>query len=576
LTTNSKTALAAVVAGTLLLSLVSCSSDDGGTAPCENCGFWNLILSGVVREGDGSVDPVNSIPYRYPDGSVDEDRVAFAAKRDSLGNKDLYSHILIAGFEGDTTRFYQITDDAADDFRPAWSPDGQWIAFERYTTGTNETQIFVVDVSDPESPGEPIQMTTREEMPHTNGSPSWSQMEGETWISFCSAPRGLGDSDVGLVAFPGEASLEWVTIDPSDIARQEQEDFGDPEDPGVMTAVFKDLQASSNGTNLVVFQSPDREPVCDIRIVANTEEQEDSSAVAAIYVNEKFSNLYTPFLFSYRPAGLDIRVAVQREDYCVGPTRTIVPEPDVVNTYLMEFVRLRGTLAISGPEGKLIFIDGERQGGETAVGGQFREFTCQMPGEHTIYLAQKTEEPCSNDTTVTVTAGQTTYVTLECPSRLGSPRPLAAPGDRSRKERPPRVLAQGDDNQIWLLDMGENLDLADDVVYLVGGTDLGISAPVLSPDGKYIAYFRGGGTAWELVVADITALVEGSGSATEVRIGLPGSSESFECWRKPEALSWRPLSAGRKVVASMSICRGGELETDYEIWEGDLSSFLPD
>jgi hypothetical protein len=96
----------------------------------------------------------------------------------------------------------------------------------------------------------------------------------------------------------------------------------------------------------------------------------------------------------------------------------------------------------------------------------------------------------------------------------------------------------------------------------------------LSPDSKYVAYFRGSYTSWEIVVADVSMLVSGTGDAELARVGLPGSTEDIECWRKPEKLSWLPLEAGRKIVASLSPCRGGE-PADYSIYIADLEDHLP-
>jgi hypothetical protein len=65
-------------------------------------------------------------------------------------------------------------------------------------------------------------------------------------------------------------------------------------------------------------------------------------------------------------------------------------------------------------------------------------------------------------------------------------------------------------------------------------------------------------------------------AAIETRvIGLPGSAEDIECYRFPERVSWVYDGTGTKVVASLSVCRGGDLAEDYEVWIGDLSDLLP-
>jgi hypothetical protein len=97
--------------------------------------------------------------------------------------------------------------------------------------------------------------------------------------------------------------------------------------------------------------------------------------------------------------------------------------------------------------------------------------------------------------------------------------------------------------------------------------------PVLSPDGRYVAYYRGEYTSWEVVVADIEPLLSGSGPAVLTVVGLPGSSEDVECWRKPEKITWLPVQDSRRILLSLSPCRGGTPE-QYHLWEADLSGFL--
>jgi hypothetical protein len=124
------------------------------------------------------------------------------------------------------------------------------------------------------------------------------------------------------------------------------------------------------------------------------------------------------------------------------------------------------------------------------------------------------------------------------------------------------------------MDLGTDVSPDDDKLYGVEAFDTGSNFPVLSPDGKYIAYFRGNYTSWEVVIADVSPLLDGSGTAEIATVGLPGSTEDIECWRKPEKLSWLPLEAGPKLVASLSPCRGG-VPADYSIYVVDLDGRLP-
>jgi hypothetical protein len=101
----------------------------------------------------------------------------------------------------------------------------------------------------------------------------------------------------------------------------------------------------------------------------------------------------------------------------------------------------------------------------------------------------------------------------------------------------------------------------------------GANYPVISPDGNYVAYFRGEYTSWEIVIADVSGLIAGTGAPIYHVVGLPGSGEDFECWRKPEKISWVPVQNEARIVVSLSPCRGGAPEA-MGIWVADVSQFL--
>jgi hypothetical protein len=109
-------------------------------------------------------------------------------------------------------------------------------------------------------------------------------------------------------------------------------------------------------------------------------------------------------------------------------------------------------------------------------------------------------------------------------------------------------------------------------MYLIDVADVGLYYPTLSGDGKYVAYVRGDGASWDVVVRDVSSIASGA-VGRRVVIGLPGSTEDIECWRAVEKISWLPTGAGRKIAASISVCRSGTPE-QYEVWIADLSGFL--
>ncbi len=558
--------MSALVVGLAILLLVSCG-DDGVTDPdCSNCDFWSKAFS---RHG------------RFPAVSpVDAQLVAFSHKPEGAD----YDNIWVARLQAapDTTTFHRITSDDYMDFNPSWSPDGQMIAFERSIGAGDERQIFVVDVLDLNNPGIPVAITENDglSISYSNSSPSWVEIGGETWISFCNIPVGAGDSDIGIVKYPdpGYPALDtvWVSLDPSQFAAGEN---------NVMSAVFEDQHASGNGTNLIAFSSPDRQQVGDIRVIATSEEQPDTTVVASILINDKDSGQFTPHTFRYRPAGADIQVVIagNLEDYCSNPGDTLLPVPDTLNTFVLDFVHTHGTLAVRTTEPNvsyIVFIDGRDQDERTPQDTtQYVFFECVEAGTHVVETKDVYGSLCGSDSGIVIEAGMTTFVRFDCGGEaiveyVTGPRPCAS-APRTLKQAAPAAL-QIEERSVWLMDLGDTAVVDDDRVYFVYHADVGLYYPVLSPDGKYIAYIVGSGDTWNIGVSDISGLVSGDGVVNTVMIGLPGSDEDIECWREIEKISWFPTEPGRRrIVASISPCRGGSPGTN-EVWIADLSQFLPD
>jgi hypothetical protein len=582
---NPKILLGFAIAGMLVLLLTSCGEDDGGTAPCTNCDFWEMAYGGVGRFPAVSPD-VNVIAftsrYQFPE------KMEYPFDPEDLGVGQYY-HIWLARVEdvSDTVWYYQITSDGQDDFLASWSPDGSLLAFERNVGLEDERQVMVVDVSDPENPGVPLQVTDGDLKPPTAGgskylntNPSWVELDGRTWLSFVNASQGMGDYDIGLMSWDDLADTVWISIDPSDFAADEN---------GVMSFVFKDQQASSNGSRFITFSSPDRQRVGDVRVVAKSEEQPDSTVVSEIVVNGKPSGHYTPYTFRYRPSGLRVRISGTIEGYCTEAGDSLVTMPDTTSLFVIDFRHTRGTLGVRSTWPNLfIFLDGIRQADAMGVPlktssdpSQYVFINCIVPEEtHTMYTEDVFGTMCGDSIETTVEPGETTFVTFDCGGLATSSAPATGviglrsgyrPEQDAVREAP--LLMQQARRGIWLVDMGGDPDIGDDRVYVVDATSRGANYPVLSPDGNYVAYFRGEYTSWEIVVADISALVSGSGEAVLHVIGLPGSSEDFECWRKPGKISWLPVQDDMKIAVSLSPCRGGE-EDDFGIWVADITRFL--
>ena len=113
-------------------------------------GLWIAFsgeFGGQVIKSDGSDRDSVSSAYRehslawWPVGSYSSNRVAFNTDS-SKGNRDIY---VASVFNASGTR--QLTDNMAHDASPAWSPDGQHIAFETNRDGNMEIYVMNADGS---------------------------------------------------------------------------------------------------------------------------------------------------------------------------------------------------------------------------------------------------------------------------------------------------------------------------------------------------------------------------------------------------------------------------------------------
>lgn len=558
-----------ILAG-FLACLVSSCGDEGTTEPtCVNCDFWSKPFDRVARFPAVSPQDPNLIAFvsTWVDSSVE------------CRDVDL-NHVWVARLPeltGEDTRFYQITYACSeyDDFEPAWSPDGNTIAFER-TFESGLSDIYVVDVTDLESPGLPVQFTDRTALPQSNSSPAWVVIGGQTYIAFSNSKVGGTDFDVGMYRFPDRGSVIWLSIDPYDVARYENL---------VLSAVFKDEQVCGNGTNLVAFSSPDRVRVCDIKVIARSRETyPDSTARAAIYINGKASGDSTPYTFRYRPS-TDIQVIVEGGlgGYCANAMDTLFTQPDTLNTVLLDFEYKHGVVGFTSDPGvKDVFLDNNQIEGMRTPGfpGQYVYLPCVLPGPHTAYAASTLNGVrCSPIVEFTVTAGETTLVFLDCRTpgaaavaSLPAPRAAEVAGQERSGHRAAGSVTLTDG--VWLLDLNDQAAADDDQLYQVMSTSLPVCQTALSPDGRYVAYLVGEGRERRIVVSDLSGLLAGGAAGEPVVIGMPGSLDETECWRLVERVEWFPSTTERKLAVSLSICRGGAVDEDFEVWVADLSRFL--
>jgi len=132
----------------------------------ENSTGMNLTALPLTRISSGAHQDIT--PAISPDGS----KIAFASNRD--GQWDLYVLDLSTG---ETSRF---TDTRAYEGNPTWSPDGKWLAYERYQL--NNLDIFIQDIDHTSGA---IPLTNH---PGADYAPNWSGQGRK--ISFVSTRNG--------------------------------------------------------------------------------------------------------------------------------------------------------------------------------------------------------------------------------------------------------------------------------------------------------------------------------------------------------------------------------------------------
>ena len=124
-----------------------------------------------------------------PEGGTGGQWIAFTSWRD--GNKEVY---LAPAAGGDA---YNLTQNAADDENPAWSPDGKSLAFVSWRdadvkTGNRNAEIYQMAVTEPVTQGQGISAGTAERLtdsPWPDLDPAWDAEGRLVWAAYDPGPR---------------------------------------------------------------------------------------------------------------------------------------------------------------------------------------------------------------------------------------------------------------------------------------------------------------------------------------------------------------------------------------------------
>ena len=162
----------------IFFSLLAINISNAGNIVFTSDRTGNLDIYTIDTNGENLSNLTNHAADDYsPTWSPDGRFIAYVSERD--GNPEIYV------IELSTQEQRRLTDHKATDLDPAWSPDGSTIAFASNQARDHaaDTDIYTMDVN-----GKKVQRLTNKG--GHNATPTWSP-DGE-WIAFRSTQDGIG------------------------------------------------------------------------------------------------------------------------------------------------------------------------------------------------------------------------------------------------------------------------------------------------------------------------------------------------------------------------------------------------
>jgi Tol biopolymer transport system component len=155
--------------------------------------FVNQIGDLTFAENEALTSGLTGLPtavqIRHPSISPDGTMIAFAAKVGANG--DIYIHDRTDG----SSVVMWSSPSGVDDDRPSWSPDNRHVAFESEASDGQEYEIRIFDTKQPAGPNNPINLTVSDDL--HEGKPVWSP-DGQ----FIYYNRGIATPNEDIVRHP--------------------------------------------------------------------------------------------------------------------------------------------------------------------------------------------------------------------------------------------------------------------------------------------------------------------------------------------------------------------------------------